>query len=146
LENDEMAAAALTPRVRMATFCDRVRESPTEAGVFHLRGVRQQTVAPAFPYSGARLSLFAVLSSPRSGTYPGYVRVVDEATDKAIQYSHMSPPPHFDADTDTLAIEIRIGCSFPRPGRYSAEIWFYQKEGSDILKAEVPFWVTSEGD
>ena len=45
-----MAAAALTPRVRLAIVCDRVRESVTEAGVYHLRGVRQQIVAPAFPF------------------------------------------------------------------------------------------------
>jgi len=33
-------AAALTPRVRLVTVCDRVRESLTEAGLYHLRGVR----------------------------------------------------------------------------------------------------------
>jgi hypothetical protein len=37
-----MAAAVLTPRVRLMTVCDRVRESATEAGVYHLRGVRQR--------------------------------------------------------------------------------------------------------
>ena len=64
-------AAALTPRVRLVTVCDRVRESVTEAGVYHLRGVRQSIVAPAFPFVASRLWLFLVLSSPRPGTYPG---------------------------------------------------------------------------
>src|SRR6266404_3403758 len=36
-----MAAAALTPRVRIMAVCDRVRESKSEAGVFDLKGVRQ---------------------------------------------------------------------------------------------------------
>src|SRR5881394_1957103 len=45
-----MAAALLTPRVRLMTVCDRVRESDTEAGVYHLRGVRQGIVAQAFPF------------------------------------------------------------------------------------------------
>jgi hypothetical protein len=141
-----MSAAALTPRVRLATLCDRVRESRTEAEVYHLRGVRQQIAAPAFPFRGGRLRLFAVLSCPRPGTYPGYVRVIDEATDKAIQFSHLWPHPRFDTANESLAALTRIRCYFQRAGRYSAELWFYQEQGSDILKAEVPFWVTSEGD
>ncbi len=60
-----MAAAVLTPRVRLATVCDRARESRTEAGVYHPRGVRQRIAAPAFPFSRVRLWLFLVLSSPR---------------------------------------------------------------------------------
>ncbi len=65
-----MAAAALTPRVRLATICDRARESLTEAGVYHLRGVRQMIVAQALPFAAYRLWLFLVLSSPRPGTVP----------------------------------------------------------------------------
>jgi hypothetical protein len=42
-----MAAAALTPRVRIMAICDGVRESKTEAGVFHLKGVRQWMIADA---------------------------------------------------------------------------------------------------
>jgi hypothetical protein len=53
-----MAAAVLTPRVRLITLCDRVRESDTEAGVYHLRGVRQRIVAQAFPFVAFRLWLF----------------------------------------------------------------------------------------
>ena len=92
-----MAGAALAPRVRLATVCDRVRESLTETGVYHLRGVRQQLVAPVFPFTTFRLWLLLVLSSPRPGTYPGYVRVIDEATDKAILFAHLAPHPRFEA-------------------------------------------------
>src|SRR6516164_6777541 len=63
-----MAAAVLTPRVRLMTVCDRVRESNVEAGVYHLRGVRQRIVARAFPFVALRLWLFFVLSSHRAGT------------------------------------------------------------------------------
>jgi hypothetical protein len=53
-----MAAAALTPRVRMMAICERVRESKIEAGVFDLKGVRQAIMAHAFPFVPGRLWLF----------------------------------------------------------------------------------------
>jgi hypothetical protein len=141
-----MAAAALTPRVRLATVCDRVRESVTEAGVYHLRGVRQRALAPAFPFAASRLWLFLVLSSHRPGTYPGYVRVIDEGTDKAIFFAHLAPHPRFEADDDALGGAARLKCSFPHAGRYTVQVWFYQEQGSDVLKAELPFSVAKEGD
>src|SRR5437660_375303 len=121
-----MAAAALTPRVRLVTVCDRVRESPTEAGVYHLRGVRQRRAAPAFPFVASRLWLFLVLSSPRPGTYPAYLRVIDRGTDKAIIFAHLAPHPRFEAGDDTLAAAARLRCSFPRAGRSTVQVWFYQ--------------------
>src|SRR4051794_6913648 len=141
-----MAAAALTPRVRLATVCDRVRESLTEAGVYHLRGVRQGIVAPAFPFAASRLRLFLMLSSSRPGTYPGYVRVIDEGTDKAMFFAHLAPHPRFEAGDDALAATARLKCSFPHAGRYTVQVWFYQGQGSDVLKAELPFTMTKEGD
>jgi hypothetical protein len=141
-----MAAVVLTPRVRLAAVCDRVRESPTEAGVYHLRGVRQCIAAPAFPFVASRLWLFLVLSSHRPGTYPGYVRVIDEGTDKAIFFAHLAPHPRFEANDDALAAAARLRCSFPHPGRYTVQVWFYQEQGSDVLKAELLFSVTKEGD
>jgi hypothetical protein len=141
-----MAAAALTPRVRLATVCDRVRESPTEVGVYHLRGVRQRIMAPAIPFAAGRLWLFLVLSSHRPGTYPGYIRVVDEETDKAIYFAHLAPHPRFEANDDVLAAAARLRCSFPHAGRYMVQVWFYQEQGSDVLIAELPFLVAEEGD
>ena len=46
-----MAAASLTPRVRIMAICDGVRESKIEAGVYHLKGVRQSITADAFPFA-----------------------------------------------------------------------------------------------
>src|SRR4051794_15581999 len=109
-----MAAAVLTPRVQLMTVCDRVRESNTEIGVYHLRGVRQQVMAQTFPFMASRLSLFLVLSSHRSGTYPGYIRVIDDETDKAIFFAHLSPHPHFEESDQTVAAVARLRCSFPR--------------------------------
>ncbi len=140
-----MAAAVLTPRVRLATVCDRVQESATEAGVYHLREVRQRIVAPAFPFLASRLWLFLVLSSHRPGTYPGYVRVTDEGTDKAIFFARLVPHPHFEVD-DALAAAARLRCSFPHAGWYTVQVWFYQEQESDVLKAELPITLEKEGD
>jgi hypothetical protein len=140
-----MAAAALTPRVRLMAVCDRVRESPTEAGVYHLRGVRQSIAAKVFPFPAFRLWLFLVLSSPRPGSYPGYVRVLDDATDKALFFAHLAPDPSFEEDEQSLAAVARLRCSFPHAGRYTMQVWFYREQGSDVLKGELPFAVTQEG-
>ncbi len=91
-----MAAAAIIPRVRLMTVCDRVRESTTEAGVYHLRSVRQRIVTQDFPFVAFRLWVFLVLSSHRSGTYPAYIRVLDDDTDKAIFFAHLAPHPRFE--------------------------------------------------
>src|ERR1700730_7653620 len=53
----------LTPRVRLMTVCDGVRESKTEAGVFHVKGLRQRLLAHAFPFVPLRLWLFLIFSS-----------------------------------------------------------------------------------
>jgi hypothetical protein len=140
-----MAAAVLTPRVRLITVCDRARESATEAGVYHLRGVRQKMVAQVFPFVVLQLWMFVVLSSHRPGTYPGYIRVLDEVTDKAIFFAHLAPHPHFEDNDQTLAAVARLRCAFPRTGRYTVQLWFYQEQGNDVLKGEVPFSVETEG-
>jgi len=69
-----MAAAVLTPRVRLMAICDGVRESKTEAGVFNVKGLRQRMVVDGFPFVASRLWLFLVLSSHHTGQYPGYKR------------------------------------------------------------------------
>jgi hypothetical protein len=117
-----MAEPALTPRVRLMTVCDRVRESTTEAGVYHLRGVRQETVAQRFPFAAFRLWLFLVLSSPRPGSYPGYIRVLDDGTDKALFFAHLAPDPSFEGHEQTLAAVARLRCAFPHAGRYTVQV------------------------
>ena len=140
-----MMAAAALPRVRLMTVCDRARESDTEAGVYHLRGVRQKIVAPAFPFQASRLWLFLVLSSHRPGTYPGYVRVIEDETDRAIFFAHLAPHPHFEEE-HTLGVVARLRCRFPQGGRYTVQVWFNQEHESDVLKGEVPFSVVGEGE
>jgi hypothetical protein len=141
-----MAAAVLTLRVRLMTVCDRVLESNKETGVYHLRGVRQRIVVQGFPFATFRLWVFLVLSSHRSGTFPSYIRVVDDETDKAIFFAHLAPHPRFEGNDETLAAVARLRCSFPHSGRYIVQTWFYQEEGSDVLKVELPFSVATEGD
>jgi len=141
-----MAAAVLTPRVRLMAICDGVRESKAEAGVYHLRGVRQRIMAQALPFVAFRLWFFLVLSSHRPGEYPGYIRVIDDETDKAIFYAKLAPNPLFEGNDQTLAAFARLRCSFPHAGRYTIQLWFYQDQGSDVLKGELPFSVANEGD
>lgn len=140
-----MAAAALTPRVRLMTLCDGVRESKTEAGVYHVKGLRQWIVAQAFPFEPARLWLFLVFSSPRSGAFPGYVLVIDDTTDKTIFYGNLMPPPTFEANVEFVVNIMQLKCSFPQPGRYTVQIWFFQERGHDVLKGELSFTVSTEG-
>ena len=139
-----MAAAVLTPRVRLMAVCDRVRESDTETGVYHLRGVRQRIVAQAFPFAPFRLWLFTVLTSHRSGTFPGYIRVIDDETEKAVFFAHIAPHPRFEEGNESLGATIRLRGTFPHVGRYTVQVWFYQQQGNDVLKGELPFLV--EGD
>ena len=141
-----MASAGLTPRVRLMAVCDGVRESKREASVFHLKGVRQDIAAKAFPFVPARLWLFLVLSSPRPGRYPCCVRVINERTDKAIFYAHVEPSPTFDAAREWQIARARINCVFPEPGRYTFQVHFFQEQGSDLLKGELPFTLLKEGD
>jgi hypothetical protein len=34
---------------------------------------------------------------------------------------------------------------FPKTGAYSVQVWFFQEQGSDVLKGELPFIVLPEG-
>ena len=144
-----MATVGLIPRVRIMVVCDRARASKVEADVFDLKGVRQTIHANAFPFAPSPLWLYLVLSSPRPGQYPGYIKVFDDF-ERPIYYGRLSPIPTFDQSMDRLDIDflsfcLRIGCSFPAPGRYSMRVYFFQEQGSDVLKAEQPFYVLQEG-
>jgi len=140
-----MAAAVLTPRVRLMAVCDRVRESKTEAGVYHLRGFRRRIIAEAFPFVPSRLWLVALFSSPRTGEFPAYVRVLDDRTDKAVFFTPLTPSPRFEGNDDTFVGLANLRCSFPREGQYTIRIWFYHERGSDVLKGEIPFYVDQNG-
>ena len=140
-----MAAAVLTPRIRLMAICDGVRESTIEAGVFHVKGLRHWIAAQVFPFLPARLWLFLVFSSTRPGRFPGYVLVIDNRTDKTIFYGQLTPPPTFEADIETVVNVMRLRCSIPQPGRNTVQIWFFQEQGRDVIKGELPFTVSREG-
>jgi hypothetical protein len=139
------AAVALTPRVRIMVICDQVRKSKTERGVFHLKGVRQEISAEAFPFMPPRLWLFLLLSNSRAGSFPGYVRVVNERTDRVAYHGHLEPRPVFGASGGTFSISVPIRCTFPDEGAYSVQVWFFQEQGSDVLKGELPILALTEG-
>jgi hypothetical protein len=72
--------------------------------------------------------------------------MVDDETDKAVFFAHLAPHPHFEDNDQTLAAAARLKCSFPQAGRYTVQVWFYQEQGNDVLKGEMPFAVAKEGD
>lgn len=90
------------------------------------------------------MALFLVLSSARAGEYPCYVRIVNERTDRIVYYSHVEPNPIFGGDGGFFPWTGSLRCRFPEEGWYSLQIWFFQKEGHDILKGEIPFHVATE--
>jgi hypothetical protein len=139
-----MAAAALTPRVRVMVVCDGVKPSRIEDGVFHLHGVRNYIAAASFPFLPKRLWLYLTLSSPREGKYPGYIQVVDDHADKTISYRKIHPVPVFDEGFEFLPVPVRLACEFPHPGRYLIQVWFFQEATADVIKAEQPFDVLQE--
>jgi hypothetical protein len=130
--------ATLTPRVRIMAVCDQIREHNGEPGVFDLKGVRQTIQANEFPFVPRRLALFLIFTNPRPGSYPGYVRVINERTDKTVFYRHLIPTPQFDETADVIAVPLRMRCQFAEPDRYIVQVSFYQERGSDIVKGELP--------
>jgi hypothetical protein len=138
------AAAALTPRVRMMILCDEVRKSKTEPGVFHLKSVRQEIKVGSFPSIRTEFCLFLVLSNTRPGKFPASICIVSETSDKTVHYAHLDPPPVFGNDGGLFIVSVPIGCRFPEEGIYCAQMWFFQQQGSDVLKGEFPFLVAAE--
>jgi hypothetical protein len=132
--------ASLTPRVRTFVVCDGIRASRIEEDVFHLRGARSHIFAAAFPVR-RRLRLFLVLSSPRPGRHPSYVKIVDDETDQAVFYGQVDPSPVFPDAEVLLPLDLPIQVRFPKAGRYTIQLWFFQETASDILKLEQPFHV-----
>ena len=131
---------ALTPRVRTLVVCDGIRASRIEANVYHLRGARTHIFAEAFPVR-RRLRLFLILSSPRPGRFPSYVKVVDDETYQVVFYGQVDPSPLFPDAEDLLPLDLPIRVRFPRAGRYTLQLWFFQETTDDVLKMEQPFYV-----
>jgi hypothetical protein len=138
-------AAVLTPRVRVMVICDGIRPNKIEADVFDLKGVRQSITVPAFPFRPSRLWLFLLLSSPRAGDFPAYVRVVNDKDDRVVFHSNLYPRPVFEIEGGVLPYRTLVRCTFPEEGSYSVQVWFFHEEGSGILKGEMPFFVAREG-
>lgn len=130
--------AALTPRVRNLVVCDGVRASRAEESVFHLLGTRYHLRADFFPLR-RRLRLFLILSSPRPGRFPGYVKVIDDSNDRTVYYGQIDPSPRFPAGADLLPVVLPVTVRSPQAGRYTLQVWFFQETAADVLKLEQPF-------
>jgi hypothetical protein len=133
-----MTAAALTPRVRAMVVCDAAIPSETEGGVYHLDGVRIQMTAGSLPYC-RNLSVFLLLGSPRRGTYPAWVRIVN-SSGKAIRYKKFRAA--FQQDNELLPLVVDIAnCIFRMPGEHAFEVWFATIDGDAAQKGELPFFL-----
>src|SRR5689334_9204585 len=114
-------SAAVTPRVRTLVVCDSIRASRVEENVFHLRGARSHVSAAAFPVR-RRLRLFVVLSSPRPGRFPSYVKIIADQTNQAVFYGQVDPSPMFPDAVDLLPLDLPIHVRFPSAGRYTLQL------------------------
>jgi hypothetical protein len=135
-------SAALAPRVRTLVVCDGIRASKTEENVFHLRGARARLIAEEFPFRRG-LRLFLILSSPRPGRFPCYVKVIEDESDQAVFYGQVQPPSFPDAG-GLLPLHVPVYVRFPRPGPYTVQIWFFQETSADVLKMEQPLDVLED--
>ena len=47
---------------------------------------------------------------------------------------------------DFMPLDLPIQVCFPKPGRYTLQLWFFQEAGTDVLKMEQPFYVLKGED
>jgi hypothetical protein len=137
-----MAIVSVLPRVRTVVLCDEVLPNPIEEGVFTLEGVHQRLLARSFPWQ-ASLSVFLLLSSPRTGDYSGKILVVNQRTEKVVRLARFRAS--FDEDNQLLPLYVEVSaCVFPEAGWYNFEVCFSAREEGEGLKGEHPFTVLAE--
>ena len=73
--------------------------------------------------------------------FSGYVRIIDGETDQAVFYGQVDPPPLFPDAADLLPLDLPIHVRFPKAGRYTLQLWFFQESSAGVLKLEQPFHV-----
>ena len=138
-----MAVVALTPRVRTVVVCDDVSASLTADRVFTLDGVRFEILAPSVPCRAA-LHVFLVLSSPRKGTFPGKILLVNERDEKLVRYAKVVAA--FEQGNQLVPYGFDIGeVVFPNSGQFRFEVYFAVR-GTEVLKGEHPFTIMSDED
>lgn len=136
-----MAAAVLTPRVRLMAICDDATPSDIESGVYTLEGVRQGIAADTLPCRHD-LVVFLVLSCPRRGRHAGWVQVVDIQTEKVIRIQNLHAD--FDGSNSRITVGVRLpNCIFPTGGEYRFEVWFLRSGEPPVLKGEEYFSVAA---
>src|ERR1700686_4076379 len=123
-------AVALTPRVRIMVICDAVWESKIKADVFDLEGVRQSMTVEAVPFVPLQLWLFLVLSSPRAGSFPGYVRIVNDRTEKAVFYHTWILARRSTLTQEQRRSTPRYGARSPKMGPIAFRFGFSVRRGA----------------
>jgi hypothetical protein len=134
-----MAAAALTPRIRIMAVCDEVTASETEDGVYTLECVRQRIHARSLPCI-QNLHVYLLVACPQRGQYEGAVGVVNSQTARLVRWAPFDVT--FREPNDLLPVIVDVfNCPFPQVGTYTFEIWFTTHSGNAAQKGELPFYV-----
>ena len=56
-------------------------------------------------------------------------------------FAELDPSPLFPDAGDLLPLDVPVHVRFPREGRYTMQLWFFQETTADILKMEQPFYI-----
>ncbi len=67
--------------------------------------------------------------------------MIEDTTDRTAFYGRIEPTPSFTDTDELLPVAIPIRVRFPRPGRYTVQLWFFQESDPDVLKMEQPIHV-----
>jgi hypothetical protein len=85
--------------------------------------------------------LFVVLTSPRPGRFPSYVKVIADESNQAVFYGQVDFSPTFPDAAVLLPLDLPMHVRFPGAGRYTLQLWFFQETTADVLKMEQPFYL-----
>jgi hypothetical protein len=136
-----MAAAALTPRVRIMAICDDVTASEIEEGVYTLEHVRQRVAAPSLPCN-RNLRVYLLVTCPRRGRYEGAIAVATTESARLVRWAPFDVTFHEANDLLPVIVDV-FNCSFPQAGAYMFEVWFTTRSGEAAQKGELPFFVVA---
>ena len=70
--------------------------------------------------------------------------MVEDQTDRTVFHTDIQPTPEFRGDYEYLPLTMSMNIRFPRPGRYSVRIWFFQAAAPDLLKMDQSFFVVEQ--
>ena len=114
--------------------CDEAVASEIEADVHTLENARLRLWTESYPLL-RWLSVYLILSHPRTGTYEGEVWLMRDGA--GARTASNSFRVAFDSGTDHTALYVELGeCRFPASGDYTARVYFFDEDSHAIQKGE----------